>query len=115
MRKLILVAALVLVSATAEAGGKRSPTLASSSDAPAKVEPSKAGQSKVEQSNAAEAMKSVERPRLSMRQPSSRRSQRPYPVATRNTSSFNVGMLKRRGATTLARIKYALHRHGFYW
>ena len=112
MRKFILIAALVLVSAAAQARGTRSLTLASSNES-----------AKVEQSKAAEAPKSVATPRPSFRQQSrqglqqgSQRLQRPDPVtAAKYAVAVKVEKLKRQGASTLARVRYALHRHGIYW
>ncbi len=123
MRKLILVAALVLVSASAQAGRTRSLTLASSD------QPAAAQQPSALEPNAAEAPQSVARP--SLRQRNSQRLQqsqglqqgegmqqgqrmrRPGPVAAAKYAvAVKVGQLKRQGAATLARVRYALHRHG---
>src|SRR3977135_2439422 len=119
MRKFILIAALVLVSAAAQARGTRSLTLASSDES-----------AKVEQPKAAEAPKSVATPRPSFRQQSRQelqqsgqgmqqsrqRLQRPDPVtAAKYAVAVKVEKLKRQGASTLARVRYALHRHGIYW
>jgi hypothetical protein len=91
MRKLILVAAMVLVSATAQAGA----TLASSKE-PANVQ----------QSRAAEAPGSAARYRPSMRYQSGQRMHRPH---------LRAGLLKRRGFGLLSRIKYAFHhRRGIF-
>jgi hypothetical protein len=115
----MLIAALVLVSATAEARGTRSLTLASSDQS-----------AKVEQPKAAEAPKSVATPRPRLRQQSRQRLQqgsqrmqqgsqslrRPDPVnAAKYAVAVKVEKLKRQGASTLARVRYALHRHGIYW
>ena len=94
MRKFILIAAIVLTSASAQAGA-----VLASNDAPANVEPSKA----------AEAPKSIGRQRPSLRYQSGQRLHRPGAFAVR------TGMLKRRGIGVLARIKYALHRRGIHW
>jgi hypothetical protein len=127
MRKFILIAALVLVSAAVQARGTKSLTLASSDES-----------AKVEQSKAAEAPKSVATPRPSFRQQSrqglqqqsgqgmqqsrqrlqqgSQRLQRHDPVtAAKYAVAVKVEKLKRQGASTLARVRYALHRHGIYW
>ena len=90
MRKFILIAALVLVSATAQAGVTRGLTLASN-DEPAAAEQPKA----VEAPKAAEAPKYVERPRL-LRPPNSRRPTRPEPSPTRTP---NRSRLKSRSAS----------------
>jgi hypothetical protein len=94
MRKLILVAAMVLVSATAQAGA----TLASSN-----------GPANVEQSRAAEAPRFAASHRPSMRYQGGHRLHRPH-LAMR-------GGLKRRGFRgfgLLSRIKYAFHRRGIF-
>jgi hypothetical protein len=125
MRKFILITALVLVSASAQAGATRSLTLASN-DPSAAVEPSKA----------AEAAKLAARQRPSIPQQSGQnpqqnnqslqqsqrmqqggqRMQRPGPIAAAKYAvAVKVATLKRQGASTLARVKYALHRHGIYW
>ena len=129
MRKFILITALVLVSASAQAGATRSLTLASN-DSSATVEPSKA----------AEAPASVARQRPSIRQQGSQNPQqnsqglqqgqgmqqggqgmrqgmrRPGPItAAKYAVAVKVAQLKRQGASTLGRVQYALHRHGIYW
>lgn len=92
MRKLILVAALVLVSATAQAGA----TLASSN-----------GPANVEQARAAEAPRYAARHRPSMRYQSGHGMHRPH-------LGMRGGLLKRRGFGLLSRIKYAFHRRGIF-
>jgi hypothetical protein len=126
MRKLILVAALVLVSASAQAGGTRSLTLASSDQTATAQQPN------AQQPNAAEAPQAVARPSLRQRnsqglQQSQRmqqsqglqqgqRMQRPGPItAAKYAVAIKVEQLKRQGASTLAHVRYALHRHGIYW
>ena len=125
MRKFILITALVLVSASAQAGISRGLTLASN-DPSATVEPSKA----------AEAPASVARQRPSIRQQGSQdpqqnsqslqqsqrsqqggqRMQRPGLIAAAKYAvAVKVAKLKRQGESTLARVKYAMHRHGIYW
>jgi hypothetical protein len=132
MRKLILVAALVLVSASAQAGGTRSLTLASSDQTAAAQLPD------AQQPNAGEAPQSVARPSLrqrnsvrlqqsqkqqqsqalqqSQRMQQGQRMRRPGPItAAKYAVAAKVGQLKRQGASTLARVRYALHRNGIYW
>jgi hypothetical protein len=125
MRKFILITAFVLVSASAQAGISRGLTLASN-------DPS----ATVEQSRAAEAPTSVERQRPSIPQQGSQnpqqdsqglqqsqgmqqggqRMRRPDPItAAKYAVAAKVAQVKRQGASTLARVKYALHRHGIYW
>jgi hypothetical protein len=109
MRKFILIAALVLVSATAQAKGTRSLTLAAGDQPKAVAAP-----------QAAEAPKFVGRPPI--RQRSSQRMKRPNRVAAQNRQVFQnkqvfkIGMPKRkRPSVLLARVVSALHRHGIYW
>jgi hypothetical protein len=90
MRKFILITAMVLVSATAQAAGTRSLTLASND------EPGAAG---------ADAPKYVERPAAV--DTTSR------PVADQATPK--TAKPKRRHQSTEARVIYELHRHGIYW
>jgi|GraSoi_2013_20cm_1033751.scaffolds.fasta_scaffold87331_1 hypothetical protein len=125
MRKLILITAFVLVSASAQAGISRGLTLASN-------DPS----ATAEQSKAAEAPTSVARQRPSIRQQSGQnpqensqslqqshrlqqggqRMRRPGLItAAKYAVAVKVATLKRQGASTLARVQYALHRHGIYW
>jgi hypothetical protein len=87
MRKFILIAALVLVSATAQAA-TRGLTIASN-------EPSAAEQPKV-----VEAPKAVEALN---------------PIARKSTPATNAGKPKRKRETTEARVVRELHRHGIYW
>ena len=129
MRKFILITAFVLISASAQAGISRGLTLASN-------DPS----ATVEQSKAAEAPTSVARQRPSIPQQSGQnpqqdsqtlqqsqgmqqgmqqggqRMRRPGPItAAKYAVAVKVAQLKRQGASTLARVRYALHRHGIYW
>ena len=125
MRKLILITTFVLVSASAQAGISRGLTLASN-DPSATAEPSKG----------AEAPTSVARQRPSIREQSSQnpqqdsqrlqqsqgmqqggqRMRRPGPItAAKYAVAVKVAQLKRQGASTFARVRYALHRHGIYW
>jgi hypothetical protein len=94
MRKFILITALVLASATAQAEGTRSLTLASN-DAPTAVE----------QSKAADAPNYVERPAAV--------DTTSKPVADKGTPS--TVKPKKRHLSTEARVISELHRHGIYW
>jgi hypothetical protein len=109
MRKFILIAALVLASATAQAGVTRGLTLASND------EPAVAGQPKaVEAPKAAETPKYVERPAVATttEQP---KADQARTVAGKNTQSLKVEKPKRKRQSTEARIISELHRHGIYW
>jgi hypothetical protein len=123
MRKFMLITAMVLVSATAHAGGQRSLTLASS-DEPAKSVETKAVDTKpadVTPAEAApvEAPKYVERPAVVDTQPATQCQ----PAASTNADAPKVAPKetttaekpKRRHQSTEARIISELHRHGIYW
>ena len=131
MRKPILVAALVLVSASAQAGGTRSLTLASSEPS-VTVEPSKAAkaptsaarqqpsipqQSGQNPQQNSQSLQQGERSQQSQgMQQGGQRMRRPGLIAAAKYAvAVKVATLKRQGASTLARVQYALHRHGIYW
>jgi len=102
MRKFILIAALVLVSATAQAA-TRGLTLASNELATA------------EQPKPVETPKEVERPAASettVQQPTADQGK---PVAAKSTPTTRAGTPKRKRETTEARVIRELHRHGIYW
>ena len=99
MRKFILIAAMVLVSATAQAAGTRGLTLASN-DQPAMVEP-----------KAAEAPKYVDRPA-----PVSATAEQPKVEAAKPVAETpKAEKPKRKRGSTEARVINELHRHGIYW
>jgi pyruvate/2-oxoglutarate dehydrogenase complex dihydrolipoamide acyltransferase (E2) component len=100
MRKLILIAAISLVSATANAGPSRSLSLASSEPTAAAEQP------KTEQAAAPPA--AVERPKLIAPQ-----EQAKAPVAADKPEV--TAKPKTRHVSTEARVIYELHRHGIYW
>jgi hypothetical protein len=118
MRKFLLITAMVLVSATAHAGGQRSLTLASS-DEPAKSVDTKAVDTKPAETPPAEAPTYVERPAVVDTQPATQCQ----PAASTNADAPKVMSKdiataekpKRRHQSTEARIISELHRHGVYW
>jgi hypothetical protein len=118
MRKFMLITAMVLVSATAHAGGQRSLTLASS-DEPAKSVETKAVDTKPAETPAAEAPKYVERPAVVDTQPATQCQ----PAASTNADAPKIAPKetttaekpKRRHQSTEGRIISELHRHGIYW
>lgn len=126
MRKFILVAAMVLASATAQAGEIRSLTLASS-DQPAvaeqpRTERKTVGQNTVETPKAVEAPaatdapKFVERPAAIDTKAETPKAETAKPVVVeKNTQTTRVEKPKRRRESTEARVIYELHRHGIYW
>ena len=116
MRKYVLIAALVLVSATAQAGATRGPNLASN-DAPAATaaqptEPAKATDAPqaVETAKPAEAPKFVDRPA-----PVSTTADTPKAEATKPAPTAKADKPKRRHYWSEARIIGELHRYGVYW
>ena len=105
MRKFVLVAALVLLSASAQAAGSRGLTLASNDD--------QATQPKtVEETKPAEASKYVERPAAVSTAPEAPIADAAKPVAARTPRAERR---KPRHDWTEARIIGELHRHGIYW
>ena len=132
MRKFILITAFVLVSASAQAGITRGLTLASN-DPSVTVEQSKAaeaptsaarqqpsipqqsGQNPQQNSQSLQQSQRLQQSGQRMQQ-GGRRMQRPGLVAAAKYAvAVKVATLKRQGASTLARVKYAMHRHGIYW
>jgi hypothetical protein len=100
MRKFILIAAISVVSATANAGPSRSLSLASSE------RPAAAEQPNTEQPAAPPAV--VERPKLVDPQ-----EQAKAPVVA--DKSEVTAKPKTKHVSTEARVIYELHRHGIYW
>jgi hypothetical protein len=102
MRKLILIAALVLVSATAQAGTKRGLTVASN-EATA-----------TEATTAAETPKYVARPAaVDTRQ--RLKAEQAKRLAAKDPRALRAEQAKRRRGSILARVIAALHRHRIYW
>ena len=131
MRKFILITALVLVSASAQAGITRGLTLASN-DPSVTVEQSKAAevptsaarqqpsipqQSGQNPQQNSQSLQQSQRLQQSHRmQQGGQRMQRPGLIAAAKYAvAVKVAKLKRQGESTLARVKYAMHRHGIYW
>jgi hypothetical protein len=116
MRKFILVAALVLASASAQAAGSRSLTLASSDDqATAATEPAKPADTAeapkaAEQATPANAPKYVDRPAAV-----NTAAEAPAADAARPAPVQKTERRKPRRDWTEARIIGELHRHGIYW
>jgi hypothetical protein len=129
MRKLILIAAMVLVSASAQAGPSRNLTTVASNDAPAAAEQPKAIQDKAVQDKAApdtavqdkavdskagETPKFVERPAAVDKAVEPAKADQVKPVADKDVAAPKVEK-KHRHESTEARVIYELHRHGIYW
>ena len=113
MRKFILIAAMVLASATAQAGSSRNLTIAAN-DQPAAAETPKATDKATEQP-AAEAPKFVERPAAVDTATEAPKAEPVKPVAEKNVETPKVEKPKRKRMSTEARVIYELHRHGIYW
>jgi hypothetical protein len=109
MRKFILVAAMVLVSATAQAGASRGLTVASGDD-PAAAEQPKA----VEAPTPAETPKYTARPAAVDPAPEAPRDH-VRPRYERNPQMYRTERSRYRHVSIRARIMYALHRYGIYW
>jgi hypothetical protein len=119
MRKFILIAAMVLVSASAQAGPSRNLTMASN-DEPAAVEQTKAVPDKAVQDATqvdelgVETPKYVDRPSAVGKAVEPARADQVKPVADKIAEAPKVEK-KRRHESTEARVIYELHRHGIYW
>jgi hypothetical protein len=109
MRKFILVAAFVLVSATAQAGASRGLTMASSDD------PAAAGQAS-EAAKAAETPKYAKRPAAADATTQRSKAGRAKLLAAKDARLLRAGKPKPGlGSIVVARAVHALHRHGIYW
>jgi len=116
MRKLILIAAMVLASASAQAGVSRGLTLASN-DEPAAAEQPKAVEAPkaADTSKPAEAPKFVDRPAAVNPTADALKADEGKPVADKNAQPLKAEKPKHRRESTEARVIYELHRHGIYW
>ena len=120
MRKFILITAMLLPSAAAQAGGSRSLTLASN-DSPATAEPAKPVEQKAVEQKPAETPKAVEAPAYVARPsvvgtaPEASQAETTTPVAEPATKTSSAEKPRRRRESTEARVIRELHRHGIYW
>jgi len=126
MRKFILITAMVLASATAQAGPMRSLTLASN-DQPAAAEPAKPVEQKALEQKPAETPKAVEAPAASeapayVARPAAvgtatkaPNAETTKPVAEKASRTSSAEKPKRRRESTEARVIRELNRHGIYW
>ena len=122
MRKFILITAMVLASATAQAGGSRSLTLASN-DQPAAAEPPSPLNRRRPSRSLAEAAEGRQRSADLCRAARGRRY-RDRSAEGRDDKARHrenhadeqqVEKPKRRRESTEARVIRELHRHGIYW
>ncbi|HJZ21980.1 MAG TPA: hypothetical protein VJ226_13535 [Bradyrhizobium sp.] len=107
MRKLILIAAMVLASATAQAGVTRNLALAAN-DEPAAAEPAKPDATP----------QFTERPSAVDTRPEAPKAEPAKPAADATTAPLPADKpekAKRRHRSIEARVIYELHRHGIYW
>lgn len=121
MRKYFLITAMVLASATAQAGQMRSLTLASN-EPPTTVEPAKPVEQKpaetpkaVQTPAASEAPVYVARPAPVGTATEVPKAETSQPVAERATKTTSAEKPKRRRESTEARVIRELNRHGIYW
>lgn len=134
MRKLILIAAMVLISASAQAGPTRGLTMASNDEQPApadqlrnadpkaadtkaadpKATDTKAADTKATDTKAdpskADAPKFVERPAAVVAPADAPKADQVKPAPDKKAEKP-----RHRRESTEARVIYELHRHGIYW
>ena len=108
MRKLILISAMVLASATAQAGSSRGLTLASN-DEPVAAEQPKAVEAPKE------APKFVDRPAAVDTTVQPAKADEIKPAADKAVPTKKAEKPKHKHPSTEARVIYELHRHGIYW
>lgn len=116
MRKIILVAAMVLVSASAQAGGSRSLSLAAANEQ-VPAAPTTATTQVSEIAPVSDAPKYVDRPpAVSAIAPAAAATTTSAPAATRPVAKTTAKAEKpRHKRWTEGRIIAELHRHGIYW
>jgi hypothetical protein len=103
MRKFILIAALVLVSATAQAETKRGLTVASNEAAATAT------------TNAAETPKYAARPAAADMRAQRLKAERAKRLAAKDPRALRPEQGKRKRGLLLTRVVSALRRHGIYW
>jgi hypothetical protein len=108
MRKFVLIAAMVLVSATAQAGVGRGLTLASNDEVTAAEQP-KSAEAPVE------APKYVERPAAVDTATPAPKGDEAKPVADKDSHASKAAKSRHHHDLTEARVISELHRHGIYW
>lgn len=112
MRKFILITAMVLASATVQAGPMRGLTLASNdqqAEQPKPVEAPAAGEAP------AEAPAYVARPSAVGSTTEAPQAETTKPVVEKTTRTSSAVKPKRRRESTEARVIRELNRHGIYW
>jgi len=114
MRKFILIAAMVLMSASAQASASRGLTMASN-DEPAVAEQTKAAEAPNSEATKAEAPKFVERPAAVEPATEQPKSDQTKVDQAKPPSDKKAEKPKHKRESTEARVIYELHRHGIYW
>jgi len=112
MRKFILIAALVLASASAQAAGSRSLSLASNDDQTVTEQPKAVEETKPVETPKAETPKYVDRPAAVNMATETTKTDAVQPPTI---PAPKVAKRKPRRDWTEARIIGELHRHGIYW
>jgi hypothetical protein len=117
MRKFILIASMVLVSATAHAGSDRSLTMASSEQPAAAVDQPKAVEAPkaTETPAASETPAYVARPAAIDTTTQGPKADTSKPATDKTAQAPKADKPKHRHESTEARVIYELHRHGIYW
>ena len=122
MRKFILITAIVLASAAAQAGPMRSLTLASNDPPAAAAEQAKPVEQKpaeapkaVQAPAASEAPTYVARPAAVGTATEASKAETTKPVAEKSTRTSSAEKPKRQRESTEARVIRELNRHGIYW
>ena len=103
MRKLILIAALVLVSATAQAATTRGLTVASNEAAATEAAP------------AAEMSRYAARPAAADMRARRLKAEQAKRLAAKDPRALRAEQAKRKHGSLLTRVVFALHRHHIYW
>ena len=115
MRKFVLIAAMVLISANAQAGVSRGLTMASNDDPAVAAEQPKAAEAPQAEAPKADAPKFVERPAAVDPAADQPKADQPKADPGKPVSDKKAEKPKRRRKSTEARVIYELHRHGIYW
>ncbi len=114
MRNFILIAAMVLISASAQAGVSRSLTMAANDDSAVAEQPKTTEAPKAEEPKAeapkVDAPKFVERPAAV-----DATADQPKADPTKPAPDKKAEKPKHKRELTEARVIYELHRHGIYW
>lgn len=114
MRKFILIAAMVLISASAQAGESRGLTVATNDEPAAAEQPKTSEAPKPAETSKDEAPKFVERPApVDAAVPP--KADQTRPDQAKPVSDKKAEKPKRKHESTEARVIYELHRHGIYW